>query len=227
MLILAIITISPAGIVHCQNSTFVKPDKIARFDYNGKGAHAYIREHFRYPKEAVRENIEGISIVSFTIGADGRLRKPYISKSAHPLLDKEALRIIKTMKKWTPAMKDGKPMEMKMGMPFKFSICTDPDQEAVFTYKGLNEKEFIESQQVYPEEAWRNGIEGICYIEAFIGEDGTLYNARIGQPTHPLLDKAALKVVKKMKKWQPAMKDGEPITSRRVVLIRFSLGKMR
>ena len=263
-----------SSFIDAQNSTFVKPDKIAIYNYEGKGQNAFIIENLIYPEEALRKGIEGTSFIGYTIGFDGVLRDAYVWKSAHPLLDEEALRVVRMMKQWQPAMKDGLPMEFKKVTPILFSrknylarkkaeeidfiktntveeaevkeeVKDEPqkkvqkettatiapeevrDRGAVFMYKGKNMQTFIYENLEYPEEALFNGIEGTSYIGITLGADGKMRDANIWKTTNPILDKAALKVVKKMKKWEPAIKDGQPIETKRVIPVTFSLKNVR
>ena len=105
----------------CQIGPLIKPDQIPIFHHEGKGQNAFIIENLIYPEEALRKGIEGTSFIGYTIGFDGVLRDAYVWKSAHPLLDEEALRVVRLMKQWQPAMKDGLPMEFKKVTPIKFS----------------------------------------------------------------------------------------------------------
>ena len=249
-----------SSFIDAQNSTFVKPDKIAIYNYEGKTELAFIRENLVYPEKAWKEGIEGTSFIGFTIGADGVMRDVHVQIPSNPMLDKAALKVVKKMKKnWQPAMKDGKPIESKQVIPITFKInkeektnAVEPakregkkkekekvkakdtvpidsiaEKGAVFTYQGKNMQTFIYENLEYPEEALLNGIEGISYIGVTIGADGRMRDASIWKPTNPILDKAALKVVKKMKKWQPAIKDGQPIETKRVSPINFSLSNVR
>lgn len=64
--------------------------------------------HIKYPDRAYNEKIKGRVMVSAVVETDGSLTNHRIVKSVHPDLDAEALRVVKLLKKMTPAMKDGK-----------------------------------------------------------------------------------------------------------------------
>jgi len=74
-----------------------------------------------YPIYAIDHGITGMVIVEFIVVENGSLANVKIIQSAHPILDAEALRVIKSLPaKWTPAKKDGKPVKMKYTYPFLF-----------------------------------------------------------------------------------------------------------
>lgn len=79
----------------------------------------YLRKNLRYPYEPF-EKIVSV-VVKFVVEKDGSLSHVYIKRGADDLsLDKEALRIVKSMPKWTPGYKDGKPVRVYISIPVLF-----------------------------------------------------------------------------------------------------------
>ena len=64
----------------------------------------------------------GKVVVSFIVAKDGAIIEPKIETSIHPLLDNEALRVIKMMPKWRPGKAKGKVCETKISIPIVFQI---------------------------------------------------------------------------------------------------------
>lgn len=65
----------------------------------------FINSHLRYPVIAQENGTQGQVIAQFVIQADGTLSDLKIVKSVDPLLDAEAMRVIKEMPKWQPETK--------------------------------------------------------------------------------------------------------------------------
>ena len=83
----------------------------------------WVKEHQRYPKKAKKAGIQGRVVVRFTIDEKGRMTDVEVLRGAHPLLDKEALRVIKSAsKKWTAGTRNGKPYAFKYIMPVVFDL---------------------------------------------------------------------------------------------------------
>lgn len=82
----------------------------------------WILEHLEYPEEAVKNKIEGIVVIQFTIDKNGKLVNPSILKGANELLDNEALRVVKESPQWEPAMIKGKPVGVTLALPVTFRI---------------------------------------------------------------------------------------------------------
>lgn len=82
----------------------------------------YIQQQLKYPVKAAEAGIEGKVFVSFIINEKGKLVNPKIVRSADPLLDKEALRVISSSPAWTPGMMNGKPVSVQLVIPVIFQL---------------------------------------------------------------------------------------------------------
>lgn len=72
----------------------------------------------------------------------------------------------------------------------------------------------------YPRKARKQGIEGRVVVRFIVDERGRVTEAEVAEPVHPLLDDAALTAVRKMR-FEPAQKDGEPVSVQLSVPIGF------
>ena len=75
-----------------------------------------------YPLEAQRKRIEGKVVVSFLLETDGTLSHVKVEQSDHPLLDREALRVVGKMPQWTPGVDKGKPCRTLFAIPVVFQL---------------------------------------------------------------------------------------------------------
>ena len=82
----------------------------------------WLTKNLQYPAQAQRKSIMGKVVVSFIVAKDGTIIEPKIETSIHPLLDNEALRVIKMMPKWRPGKAKGKVCETKISIPIVFQI---------------------------------------------------------------------------------------------------------
>lgn len=91
--------------------------------FRGKGMdefEKYIRETMRYPAEARKQGIEGTVQVSFIVDTDGRLSDVTVIRSANPLLDTEALRVVKSSPEWKPGLQNGKAVKVQLSVSVRF-----------------------------------------------------------------------------------------------------------
>ena len=82
----------------------------------------YIMENIKYPEQAMKEGIQGRVAVSFIVEKDGSISDVKPVLSVHPLLNKEAVRVVKSMPKWTPGKQNGKPVRVRFNVPVMFKL---------------------------------------------------------------------------------------------------------
>lgn len=82
----------------------------------------YIADNLKYPEMAKENGIEGIVNVAFTVKADGSVGSIKIVRMIDPDLEQEAIRLVKTMPKWTPADEGGTPVEATATIAIPFIL---------------------------------------------------------------------------------------------------------
>lgn len=82
----------------------------------------FISKSIRYPVIAQENGIQGRVICSFVVNRDGSIVDAQVLRGVDPSLDKEALRVINSMPKWTPGKQRGKPVRVKYTVPITFRL---------------------------------------------------------------------------------------------------------
>ncbi|MCM1345733.1 MAG: energy transducer TonB [Bacteroides sp.] len=82
----------------------------------------YLSRNVKYPSAALANGIQGAPRVSFTVNKDGCISDVTVTKSVHPLLDAEAVRVMRNMPKWKPGMQRGKLVRVTYNVPVAFRI---------------------------------------------------------------------------------------------------------
>ena len=88
-----------------------------------------LNQNVRYPEEAFLANEQGRVIVKFIVEADGTIGDAQLVHGVSPSLDQEALRVVKTMPKWTPAKVNGKPVASWFNLPITFKLQDNTPKE--------------------------------------------------------------------------------------------------
>ncbi len=82
----------------------------------------WLTRNLQYPSLAERQHIEGKVVVSFIVNKDGSIASPRIEKSVNPMLDGEAIRVVRMMPRWKPGIMNGKPCRTMFAIPINFKI---------------------------------------------------------------------------------------------------------
>lgn len=84
-------------------------EKRAHFPGGVDSLTSFLQKNLNYPQKALNEGIKGRVYVQFIIEMDGSISKNVnIVHGIDPLLDAEAVRLVKSMPNWIPAEKEGK-----------------------------------------------------------------------------------------------------------------------
>ena len=89
-----------------------------------------IAEKIKYPEEARKNGIQGKVFVTFVVDEQGAVSNVKIARGAEPSLDKEALRVINTLKTWKPGKEKGKAVKVAFTVPINFALGDNSKNES-------------------------------------------------------------------------------------------------
>ena len=80
----------------------------------------YLSDNVKVPLYAEENGIQGKVVVSYVIDFDGSVIDVQVVQSVHPVLDEEAVRVVKNMPKWTAGTRNGMAVRTKYSIPINF-----------------------------------------------------------------------------------------------------------
>lgn len=81
---------------------------------------SYVAKNLRYPEEAAKNKIGGRVFVQFVVNSSGIVKDVIVVRGAHPALNAEAVRVIKSSPKWTLGKQRGKNVNVQFTFPVIF-----------------------------------------------------------------------------------------------------------
>jgi len=82
----------------------------------------FILQNIVYPPEAIEKGIQGVVLVQFMVTETGKIDSVTVLRSTNPILDSEAVRVIKKMPNWTPAKQMDNPISVVLSTPVNFIL---------------------------------------------------------------------------------------------------------
>ncbi len=133
----------------------------------------FLEDNVRHP---IANTNSGTVIVQFVVNEDGQVVEPTVLRSLNKAFDDEALRLVASMPRWQPGMKDGKPVAVKFTLPIffpsklaeRFSVTEAESPAVVVDGKLMEWNDF--KAQVPP-----NRIESIIVLK---GDKAAAYGTR-------------------------------------------------
>ncbi len=109
-------------VVPAQTGTNRNFDHAPEFPGGMPGIQEYLKISVRYPETARKANIEGRVEVKFFIDEHGAVTDVGIMKAVHPLLDEEAVRVVRAMPNWKPGTLHDKAVKVPLALPIVFEL---------------------------------------------------------------------------------------------------------
>ena len=104
------------------DGVYLMPDQLPEFPGGIQAMMKFLSTNIKYPVEAQKKGISGRVIVQFVIMEDGTLDQAKVIRGVDPLLDEEALRVVKSMPKWNPGMDRGEAVKVRFTAPIMFNL---------------------------------------------------------------------------------------------------------
>ena len=102
---------------------FVVVEEMPKFKGGESAMKEFLMMNMKYPQTAVKAKQQGRVIVGFIVRKDGTVSDVHITRSVgYDVLDKEAMRVVKSMPAWEPGKQNGKPVNVKYNVPITFRL---------------------------------------------------------------------------------------------------------
>ncbi|OPZ29966.1 MAG: transport protein TonB [Bacteroidetes bacterium ADurb.BinA174] len=104
------------------DEVFVVVENQPQYPGGTEAMNKFINENLQYPVIAQENGIQGRVIINFIIEKDGSLSDIRVVRGVDPALDKEAVRLIGSMPKWTPGKQRGYDVRVRYTLPITFRL---------------------------------------------------------------------------------------------------------
>ena len=209
----------------------------------------YVAENIKYPQAAKDKNISGRVFVGFIVEKDGSVSPVKVLRGIGGGCDEEAVRVISSMPKWKPGIKDGKPVRVSYMMPLTFKLTEGqpakpskkadtnkpdmkPDKNGVYqiveempVFPGGEQAlmDYVSKNVVYPKEAQEKGISGRVFVGFIVEKDGSVSDVKVLRGIGGGCDEEAVRVISGLPKWKPGKQEGKPVRVSYQMPINFKL----
>ena len=83
---------------------------------------SYLANNIHYPTVAAENGVQGHVVVGFVVECDGSITDVSVLRGVDPSLDREAMRVVKSMPRWTPGKQNGSAVRVKYQVPVAFRL---------------------------------------------------------------------------------------------------------
>ncbi len=109
-------------VVDKPEEVFTSVEQMPQFPGGDEALMKFLSSHINYPPMAAENNIQGKVILQFVVGKDGRVGEVKIARSVDKDLDKEAMRVVKSLPKFIPGRQNGQAVPVWYTLPVSFKL---------------------------------------------------------------------------------------------------------
>jgi protein TonB len=103
-------------------TVFEVVEQMPKFPGGDAALMQYLSSNIKYPAIAEENGVQGRVVCTFVVEKDGSITDVKVAKGVDPSLDKEAVRVIRSMPKWIPGRQNGSPVRVKFTVPVTFRL---------------------------------------------------------------------------------------------------------
>ncbi len=107
---------------HEPEKVFTAVEQMPQFPGGEKELYKYVGDHLRYPTMAAENGIQGRVTVQFVVQKDGSIGEVKVIRGKDPDLDKEAVRVVKSLPKFIPGKMNGQAVNVWFTLPITFKL---------------------------------------------------------------------------------------------------------
>lgn len=191
----------------------------------------HIKASFNVPDDLIGMNSFTFK-ASVVFGVNGLIDYVEIVKSVDQAVDEEAMRVILSLPRVQPAMKDGESIPLRVIIPIHYTVdeneeilkfdkvekkpvfpgCekmkTEEDRHECF---NMNMMKHVAANFKFPSEAREDKAQGVVVVSFIVEKDGSVKEASVLRSVHPALDAEAVRVMLLLPRFQPAEQRGKPV----------------
>ncbi len=105
-----------------EEQIFIVVEESPQFPGGIQKMYEYIQKNIRYPRMEKEAGIQGRVFVTFVVEKDGSITDVRVLKGVTEGLNKEAVRVIKSMPRWKPGKQRGRPVRVRVNLPINFIL---------------------------------------------------------------------------------------------------------
>jgi len=105
-----------------ENKVFEVVEQMPTFPGGDAALLKYLSDNIHYPTVAAENGVQGRVVIGFVVEKDGSITDVNVMKSRDPSLDREAMRVVKSMPKWIPGKQNGSNVRVKYQVPVTFKL---------------------------------------------------------------------------------------------------------
>jgi protein TonB len=118
----SVVQVVPIEPIAKKKDPFSIVEKMPEFKGGLAEMYSFFKKNIQYSNQMLDYGLEGKVFIRFVVDPDGSISNVEIAEGVAPILDKEALRVVKSMPKWNPGIQNGERVSVVLVLPINFQL---------------------------------------------------------------------------------------------------------
>ena len=105
-----------------ENKVFTAVEQMPQFPGGEAELMKFIQKNLKYPPVAMENNIQGRVVIQFVVTKTGKIGEVKVARGKDPDLDKEAVRVVKSLPDFIPGKMNGQSVNVWYTLPITFKL---------------------------------------------------------------------------------------------------------
>jgi TonB family protein len=105
-----------------EEQVFMVVEQMPEFPGGEEALYKFLATNIQYPQMAKDSLWQGRVFITFVIEKDGTITDVRVLRGVANALNEEAIRVVKSMPRWSPGTQRGKPVRVQYNLPIKFTL---------------------------------------------------------------------------------------------------------
>jgi TonB family protein len=204
---------------------FIVVEEMPQFWGGNEALIQFLVDSIQYPKIAMEKGIQGRVFCNFVVMSDGSVDDVKVVRGVDPVLDAEAVRVLKLMPNWKPGKQRGVAVNVRYTLPVVFSLGNNESKVEVNKPTAVGEKimvtaqvqpsfifpggenamlRFIANNIRYPVLAQEQSLQGLITASFNVSDAGkvTAVETNFNSGDMAILSKEVVRVFQQMPDWE-------------------------
>lgn len=112
----------PVEKIEEDDEPFVFVEQMPVFPGGDAELRKYLAQSVKYPPIAIESGVQGRVFVTFVIDQQGAVTNVRVARPLDPSLDREAIRVVQSMPRWSPGLQRGRAVKVSYTVPINFVL---------------------------------------------------------------------------------------------------------
>ena len=196
---------------------FVDYEQAPHFRGGNVALQKYLNDNIKYPPQALKDSVQGRVVVKMLIDSLGYVTEVQVFRSVREDLDQEAVRVCKSLPRFSPGRQYGKCVNEWLYLPVTFKIGA-PDNPVVEEPKpefpGGNRalRQYLSSYGHFPAELLKTRSHGWVEVDILVDAKGRVDAVKVDESYDESLDREVIRVLQTLPRFIPCRENGVPVS---------------